>query len=109
MHETRKPWKLDIKYLALEDSQKAMQPAPFWTTNKDIILNICNEYAYIKIFYIQNEKRLVPKHDRPHAVPNIHLETFQNNIENAKQTDASDWASPECIIPEKNPEELLDK
>ena len=51
----------------------------------------------------------MPKHDRPHAVPNIHLETFQNDIENAKQTDASNWASPKCIIPEKNAEEPPDK
>ena len=47
----------------------------------------------------------MPKHDHPHVVQNIHLETFQNNIENAKQTDASDWASPKCIIPEKNAKE----
>ena len=105
MYKTKKPWKLDIKYLALADSQTAMQPAPFWKPNKYIILTICKKYAYIKILYIQDNKRLLPKHNRPHAVPNIHLKTFQSNIENAKQIDASDWASPKCIIPEKNTEE----
>ncbi len=50
----------------------------------------------------------VPKHFRPHSIPVIHLEAFKKELINLVKIgvlspqDASEWASPTFITPQKD-------
>jgi hypothetical protein len=61
-----------------------------------------------KKFHIEVEPGAVPKHSRPYAVPNIHLETFKKELKHLVKigvlsaAGTSEWASPTFIIPKKD-------
>ncbi len=61
-----------------------------------------------KKFHIDVEENAQPKHSRPYAVPNVHLETFKKELEHLvkigvlSETGTSQWASPTFIIPKKD-------
>ena len=58
-------------------------------------------------FHIDVENNAVPKHSRPYAVVNIHLEAFKKEFKHLvkigvlSETGSSEWASPTFITPRK--------
>jgi len=61
-----------------------------------------------KKFHIDIKEDAVPKHSRPYAVPNVHLEAFKKELEHLVDigvlsiAGTSEWGSPTFIIPKKD-------
>ena len=61
-----------------------------------------------KKFSIEIKDDAVPKHSRPYAVPQIHLEAFKKELDHLvkigvlSKTGTSEWGSPTFIIPKKD-------
>ena len=59
-------------------------------------------------FHIKVEKGSKPKHSRPYAVPQVHLETFVEELQHLAELGVlepqgtNEWASPTFIIPKKD-------
>ena len=109
---------LDAKYEKIDIADVAEKQKRLESWQRRQLQTVLEKYSKLfdgtlgvyphKKFHIEVDPEARPKHSRPYAVPQIHLETFKRELKHLVKLGVlspqgtSKWASPTFIIPKKD-------
>ena len=109
---------LDAKYEKVDVRQVATEQRHLTLSQQRDLEEVLAKYTKLfdgtlgvyphKKFHIDIKEDAVPKHSRPYAIPNLHLEAFKKELEHLVDigilsiAGTSTWGSPTFIIPKKD-------